>query len=108
MGMHVTPLQQNAQCRHSRPHTLALHRCASCRMHSVTYAMMHAHMSTETEHQAEKIGSGRCRSGGSGAHHPRQWGRQDGVHRVCNCLSAHGCCISGVAWHESMEMPVAA
>ena len=27
----------------------------------------------------------------------RQRGRQNGVHRACNVLSAHGCCTSGVA-----------
>jgi len=38
--------------------------------HPVTYAMMNVRMRTETEHQAEKTGSGLCRSGGSGADHP--------------------------------------
>ena len=48
-GLIVLPF---AQHRHAQYHIRLFSRCASCDTLPVTYAMMHAPMSTEAEHQA--------------------------------------------------------
>src|SRR5262245_40726931 len=48
------PLIRFAQHRHAQYHIRLFSRCASCDTLPVTYAMMHAPMSTEAEHQGRE------------------------------------------------------